>query len=212
MKQMIHDRSIYRLTFRAAVWAAIVLCAGLMTPFDAPLPAQAQDGGQPISVGEIVTGTLNSTNFIQIYALSASAGDTISIDVNTEVEELEPVVVVTDERGSVVASDTDVSTASSATITEFELPSSGTFYIQVMRASGVSGDASGDFTLQLSGFQQIGGQTVELTDGGLVFEVALERGRQSEPRSTRPGGRHRSPPAPRCAERRRARCGRQRQL
>lgn len=140
-------------------------------PFDAPLPAQAQDGGQPISVGEIVTGTLNSTNFIQIYALSASAGDTISIDVNTEVEELEPVVVVTDERGNVVASDTDVSTASSATITEFELPSSGTFYIQVMRASGVSGDASGDFTLQLSGFQQIGGQTVELTDGGLVFEV-----------------------------------------
>jgi len=167
MKQMTHDRFNHRLI----VWAVIALCAGLLAPFDAPLPVQAQDGGQPISVGEIVTGTLNSTTFIQIYALSASAGDTISIDVNTEVEELEPVVVVTDERGSVVAQDTDVSTATSATITELELPSTGTFYIQVMRASGVSGDASGDFTLQLSGFQQIGGQTVELTEGGLVFEV-----------------------------------------
>jgi hypothetical protein len=165
MKNMIAYRTFYRLALSAGL--VIALCAGLATL----APVRAQDGGQPIAVGEIVTGSLNSENFVQIYTLSASAGDSISIDVSTEVEDLALVVVVTDEGGTVVVQDVDTGTPLTATIAEFELPSSGTFYIMVMRGSGASGDASGSFTLRLSGFQQIGGQTVTLTEGGIVFDL-----------------------------------------
>jgi hypothetical protein len=168
MNNMISNRTYYHL----AVWVVIVLCAGLVAPL-APASAsvQAQGGGQPITVGDIVTGTLSADHFVQVYTLSASAGDSISIDVSTEVEALAPVVVVTDERGTVVVQDTDTTTPTTATISEFEMPSSGTFYIMVMRGSGAQGDASGSFTLKLSGFQQIGGQTITLTNGGIVFDL-----------------------------------------
>jgi hypothetical protein len=171
MKNMTSYR--YRIHDHRAVWvviALVALCAGLLMPW-ALSPIQAQGGGQPISVGDIVTGTLDSTNFVRIYTLSASAGDTISIDVSTTVEALAPVVVVTDERGSVVVQDVDTATPTTATITEFEMPSNGTFYIMVMRGTGAAGDASGSFTLKLSGFQQIGGQTITLTEGGIVFDL-----------------------------------------
>ncbi len=165
---MINIRNYHHL----AVWVVMALCVGLVAPLaSAPTPVRAQGGGQPISVGEIVTGTLNAENFVQVYTLSASTGDSISIDASTEVEALALIVVVTDERGSVIVQDIDTTTPTTATISEFEMPSSGTFYIMVMRGSGAEGDASGSFTLKLSGFQQIGGQTITLTNGGIVFDL-----------------------------------------
>lgn len=137
------------------------------------LPAAAQgNAGRPITVGDIVTGTLSADRFVQVYSLAGSAGDTITIDVTTEVAELAPVVLVTDEQGSVIAQDLDLESASTAALADVELPTSGTFYIWVMRGTGAEGTASGDFTLQLSGIQQVGGQTVTLGNGGIVFELS----------------------------------------
>ncbi len=86
--------------------------------------------------------------------MEGSAGDTITVDVTTEVAELAPVVLITDERGSVIAQDLDLESATTAALADIALPSSGTFYIWVMRGSGAEGSASGSFTLQLSGIQR----------------------------------------------------------
>lgn len=163
-------RHLHRLSRTLAL--VIALCAGLASPAWFAAPAHAQGStGQPIAVGDVVSGTLSGTQIVQVYALSASAGDTITIDVSTENTELAPVVLVTDQRGTVVAQDLDVDSAATATLTDVELPTTGTYYISVMRGSGAEGDASGSFTLRLSGFQQIGGQTATLENGGIVFDL-----------------------------------------
>jgi hypothetical protein len=165
----------HRAVFRLAVWAglvAITLCAGLVSPVTTAIPAYAQaGGGQPLSVGETVTGTLDGKDFMQVYSLSGTAGDTVTIDVTTEVEALAPVVIVTDQRGSVIVQDADMATPTTATIADLVLPSTGSYYIIVMRGSGAQGDASGQFTLKLSGVQQVGGQSITLENGGITFEL-----------------------------------------
>ncbi len=164
LRQLIHQTRALALV--------VALCAMLVAPTFFASPAFAQGNtGRPITVGDVVTGTLDADNVVQVYTFAASAGDTISIDVSTDVDELAPVVMVTDEDGTVIAQDLDLDTATTATISDIELPGTGTYYITVMRGSGADGDASGTFTLSLSGFQQIGGQTVTLENGGIVFEL-----------------------------------------
>lgn len=150
---------------------AAVLAAGLVVPVLTAAPVQAQGGSRAISVGDVVSGTLDSANIMQAYSLRASAGDTITIDVTTDTDELAPVVMVTDDAGAIVAQDLDLSTAATANLVDLELPTSGTYYILVMRGSGAEGTASGSFTLALTGIQQIGGQTVTLPNGGITFEL-----------------------------------------
>jgi hypothetical protein len=166
----------HRAFFRLAVWVglvAITLCAGLVSPAATAIPAYAQaGGGQSLSVGETVTGTLDGKDFMQVYSLSGTAGDTVTINVTTDVEALAPVVIVTDQRGSVIVQDADLATPTTATIADLMLPSTGTYYITVMRGTGAQGDASGQFTLKLSGVQQVGGQSITLENGGITFELS----------------------------------------
>jgi hypothetical protein len=152
----------------------VALAATLLLGLGVPLTtARAQgDTGQAIAVGDVVTGSLSAENFVQVYSLTASAGDTISVEVVTEVAALAPVVVVRDAQGSVIEQDLDLTTPTTATLTDVVLPASGRYFIWVMRGSGADGTASGDFTLQLSGLQQVGEQTVTLDSGGIVFELS----------------------------------------
>lgn len=150
----------------------VALCAGLVVPVLIASPASAQGGsGRPISVGDIVTGTLDAENVMQVYSLVASAGDVITADVSTETPALAPVIAVTNASGDIVAQDLDVGTATTATLTDVALPVTGTYYILVLRGSGAEGPASGTFTLRLSGIQQVGGQTLTLEDGGITVDL-----------------------------------------
>jgi len=135
-------------------------------------PAQAQDGStnRQLSVGDRVTGTLDSDNFAQVYNLPATAGDTISIDVSTEAEDLGLVLLVIDPQGNPLAQDVDLETLDTASVTDLELPADGTYTVIVMRSTGAEGDTSGDFNLTVSGRQQVGGQAVTLADG-MLFEL-----------------------------------------
>ena len=129
------------------------------------------DQSRQLTVGDVVSGTLDSDNFVQVYTFAASTGDTISVDITTEAEDLALVLLVTDQNGNVVAQDTDIATPAEASVTDLAIETTGTYYIQVMRASGAEGDVSGDFELELSGTQQLSGDTVTLTDGGITVEL-----------------------------------------
>ncbi|MBN1679997.1 MAG: hypothetical protein JW966_06870 [Anaerolineae bacterium] len=151
----------------------LALCLALISVLWAASPARAQEGprNRQLTVGDIVTGTLDADTFVQAYSLTGSAGDTINIDVVTEAEELAPVVILTGPDSELVAQDRDLTSPTTATLAGIELPSSGTYTILVVRGSGAEGDASGEFTLELSGVQQVGGQTAALDIGGVVFEL-----------------------------------------
>lgn len=129
------------------------------------------DQSRQLSVGDVVSGTLDSDTFVQVYTFAASTGDTISVDVTTEAEDLALVLLVTDQNGNVVAQDTDASTPEAASVTDLAIETTGTYYIQVMRATGADGDVSGDFELALSGTQQLSGDTVTLEDGGINVDL-----------------------------------------
>lgn len=155
---------------RRLVWVT-ALCAGLLL-LTLPL-AQAQEDNinRQVAVGSAINATLDADNYAQVFTLAASSGDTITIDVSTEDEALAPVVMVTDQRGNLVVQDSDQETATTATLADVSIPATGTYYIIVMRGSGAEGDASGTFTLRLSGVQQVGGQSVALEDGGIAVEL-----------------------------------------
>lgn len=175
MNTMREYRAFRRLARRLAlVTLGVILCTALLSPAGITARARAQEGGRPIAVGSVVTGTLSAESFVQVYRLAGSAGDTITVDVTTDIEALAPVVLVTDESGRVVAQDSDLQTATTAALAEFELPATGTYYILVMRGTGADGPASGTFTLRVGGIQQVGGQTVDLPDGGITFELVWD--------------------------------------
>jgi len=174
--QMMNARTVSRMFRRLALHRAglailiFTLAVGLLSS-----PVFAQDSvRRQLAVGDVVTGTLNSETFVQMYSVSASAGDTITIDVTTDAEDLAPVVIVTDQQGNVVASDVDLASPTTASIADINIPTTGTYYIAVMRGSGAEGDAAGQFELRLSGLQQVGGQMVTLANGGLLFELSWD--------------------------------------
>lgn len=172
MTQLDQDfsRTVRRVTGRSLLALLLaVLALGLIL---APGQALAQGGeSRQLVVGDVVTGSLSSGTFVQVYTFAASTGDTISVDASTDNEDLALVVVVTDQNGNVVAEDTDLSSPTTASIVDITIETTGTYYVLVMRGSGADGDATGDFTLELSGTQQISGETVVLEDGGITISL-----------------------------------------
>ncbi len=170
MNVMRHIRTSFRLV------AATALVVTLSAAWGASVwgtAVYAQGGtGHPITVGDVVNGTLDADNFMQVYTLTASAGDSITVELSTDEAALAPVVTVTDARGNIVAQDADIASATTATLADVEIPNTGTYYILVMRGSGADGTASGSYTLRLSGIQQVGGQTATLENGGITFQLS----------------------------------------
>jgi hypothetical protein len=113
--------------------------------------AQTGESDRRLSVGQAVTGTLDTDNFAQSYIFDASASDQATLTAITASDELTLALVLTDPDGNILARDGDLSTPQVATLSDVELPVNGTYSVSVLRGSGAEGDASGEFTLELSG-------------------------------------------------------------
>lgn len=132
----------------------IVVVFALCTMLVMVLPSMAQDGGDTsrrLAPDQPVTGTLDADNFAESYVFAASTGDTISLSATTEAEELSLALLLTDPEGGLVASDGDLSTPAEATLTDVALETTGTYVVTVLRGTGADGDASGEYTLTLTG-------------------------------------------------------------
>ena len=168
MKLMTFYQALLRPGVRIAAPALLMLtlCTVLLTPVFAQ-----DDTNRQLTVGDVVTATLDSENFNQVYTVAASQGDTLTVSVSTDAEDLAPTLQLVDQRGNVVAQDIDLATPATADLANISVPTTGTYYIIVARGSGAEGDASGNFTLNLSGTQQVGGQSVTLENGGIDIEM-----------------------------------------
>lgn len=80
--------------------------------------------------GSAVAGDFEDEINTQLYAFYASAGDTISISMTQESDDLDPFLVLLDASGSVLAMDDDSgATFLSAEISAFEIPDDGAYLI-----------------------------------------------------------------------------------
>ncbi|NLX10180.1 MAG: hypothetical protein GXY36_11030 [Chloroflexi bacterium] len=164
-------RTFPRLVLRQAGLLALSVILGAVL-LSLALPVRAQDGDErQLSVGDVVTGTLDSDDFVQTYTFFANTGDSISLSLTTETEALAPMVFVSAPTGVIVAQDTDLTSPTTVSIPEISIPTNGTYTIMVMRGSGAEGEASGEFELELTGVRQVSEQTVTIEDG-LLFDLA----------------------------------------
>lgn len=117
-----------------------------------PLNAVAQDDAAPsLQPGTQSTGSLDAENFAQTYVFSGSVGDTISITATTESTELELALFLTGPEGGIVAQAFSEEDPQSASITDYNLSGSGQYVLTVLRANELTSDASGGFTVSMTG-------------------------------------------------------------
>lgn len=151
------------------------------------LAAQQDTAAPELAIGIPATGTLDAETLAENYIFRGSEGDTITITATTTSEELSLILFIAAPGGAIVAQDADLSTPAEAFITSFDLPENGTYLVTVMRGNGAAGEASGDYTLVLSGTLTppppeettqlppaagITAQNVTLTEGGIEISLA----------------------------------------
>lgn len=133
----------------------------------------AQDDSRRLSVGQAVTGTLDSENFAETYIFDASAGDSATLTATTSSDTLSLALLLSDPDGAVIASDGDLETASVATLAGVALEIDGTYVVTVLRGTGADGDGEGEYTLALTG--TITAPAASANGGGTTSNVASGR-------------------------------------
>ncbi|MCI0712163.1 MAG: PPC domain-containing protein [Chloroflexi bacterium] len=132
----------------------------------------AQDDSRRLSVGQAVTGTLDSENFAETYIFDASAGDSATLTATTSSDTLSLALILSDPDGVVIASDGDLETATVATLAGVALETDGTYVVTVLRGTGADGDDEGEYTLALTGTITAPAASA---DGGTPSDVASGR-------------------------------------
>lgn len=104
----------------------------------------AQDGGRALQSGVAQTGTLDSSAIVQVYTLTASAGQTVDITASAEGTPL--ALTLTDASGALVGQSVSGDTTGQVQLT-LSLLTSGTFYVTVLKADNAAFDAPVAFTI-----------------------------------------------------------------
>lgn len=108
----------------------------------------AQDATRTLSPDVVTTGVLDSQNVAQTYNFQGSAGETISLTATSQ-SGLGLALLVTDSSGATVAQAFD-NTTGTAVLPAFALPATGTYYVTVFSAIGVTVPAGSQFTLNFT--------------------------------------------------------------
>ncbi|MBN2471641.1 MAG: PPC domain-containing protein [Anaerolineae bacterium] len=109
------------------------------TPIPTPTPSPTPEpGGGPISTGEIRSGAINSAGQVDDWQFSASAGDFVTIRMETTgiAARLDPFIELVGPDGGTLYTDDDSGTGLDAQLQNVMLPAGGEYTI---RASGLGG-------------------------------------------------------------------------
>ena len=112
--------------------------------------AQAQSTTHKLHVGDTVNGTLDAKTFAQVYAFDVVKGDSITIVATSKTRGLALALLLSDSSGETIQQIAEL-TRADVTIRDFKPAQDGTYYITVLRATGVQGNTASGFTLSLNG-------------------------------------------------------------
>ncbi|MGB7337892.1 MAG: PPC domain-containing protein [Phototrophicaceae bacterium] len=102
-----------------------------------------------ITYDEVVTGSLDDNNYEQIYTFEGQAGDTITISMQSEGDDvrLDSFVFLRDAQGNDLTFDDDAGGNLNSFVGPYTLPDDGVYTVVATRFSQEQGTSSGDYTL-----------------------------------------------------------------
>jgi hypothetical protein len=105
----------------------------------------------PISYGDSVTGEISDEAYVVYYSFAGNAGDVITIELLSEDNLLDPLVVLIDPNAvPIIENDDSPERALDSLIENFTLPEAGQYLIAATRYEGISGNTTGQYTLILT--------------------------------------------------------------
>ncbi|MDX2137590.1 MAG: PPC domain-containing protein [Chloroflexota bacterium] len=138
----------------------LLLCCLLVIPLqaqDTPAPEPTDEAG--LSFGLSASAALDSSTPRIVYTFDGLRGEFISISLRVTSGTLDPVLLVLDSGGAVLAQHDDTANGRDIVIESLRIPESGRYFIVVGRFGYALGTTSGGFDLQL---ERIG---VSFSDG-----------------------------------------------
>lgn len=135
---------------RAGLWVLCV-CLGLFG-FHAYSPTAAEgrrQAGTPLRFDEPVEGTLDDRTFRQIFTFAGQANQVIALSMSHDSGDLDPYLLLTDDRGTILALSDDDGPGGDARIAFKRIPADGTYFVIATRFAQELGSTSGDYTLLL---------------------------------------------------------------
>src|SRR4051812_16738187 len=112
--------------------------------------AQAQGGGaKPIKIGDTVKGNINDTNYQEMYTLTLSSGDSVTIT-EASSDGLDAYLILQDAKSTVLLKDDDSAGSHNAQI-KFTAKTAGDYTIIATRYGQQTGKSVGSYTLTVAG-------------------------------------------------------------
>ncbi len=136
--------------------SSVLFLAVIGLAFARPV-ARAQQNGQAIQYGDTVKGSItnSATGYAQVYAFSATAGDTITIVMTRTSGNLRPLIAVVDpsqpssSANFLLTEGKTSADGTSATVDSYTIATTGVYAIFATRENLDKGTTSGSFTLSL---------------------------------------------------------------
>ncbi len=101
-----------------------------------------------IAIGDTISGTIDDTNYVRLYAFEGNAGQTITFHMVSTVGSLDTYLLLLAPDGREIARNDDGATNTiDATISGVTLPETGTYTIVATRYLQQAGNSAGDFEL-----------------------------------------------------------------
>ncbi len=130
-------------------YSIIPLLLTLIFLMSAPVYAQDTADENGVSYGGQVSGQITNNKPRSVYFFDGSRGEVISINLTTTSGDLDPVLVVTDGNGTVLASQDDSKGSRDVSIGALSVPQSSRYYIVVGRFGYALGSTTGGFQLDV---------------------------------------------------------------
>ncbi len=141
----------YNLPFSER-WLPIALCILLLVaslwPGTSVLPVVAQEGLE-LTYGLAVEGSIAQASSRVVYYFQARRGDVVALTATVLDGNLDPVLVLADNTGHVLATSDDAGVLSQAVIPSFQITADDFYFVIVTRFGHALGSTQGTFALQL---------------------------------------------------------------
>jgi len=140
-----HGQSRRRVLITALVAVLLGLGSGIFSP------AQAQTtSSHRIRIGDTVNDSLDARTFGQVYVFDATKGDRVSFVAVSKTRGLFLALLLTDSNGVSLSQVAALATAD-VSIRNYSFAQTGTYYLTVLRATGIQANFTAAFSLTLSG-------------------------------------------------------------
>lgn len=151
-------------------WATVVVAVCMIAPFHRSARADGlAQGSRPITIGQPVIGTVDNQTFRQVYVFTGTADEVVAINMTQIDAALDPFLLLTDERGNILALSDDNGPGTSAQIAAKRIPTDGRYFIIATRFGQEHGSTSGEYMLLLERVEAGSPATATLRYGDRVL-------------------------------------------